>query len=220
MNDNAIQTTAAMNTALIPHDTIEILDPAGEFLRGRERSVYSQFGEDGLIEALLERIGETNRWCFELGAGDGVTNSNTRRLREAGWSSVLIEQDESLSDKAIVNMLPHDCIATVKASPENFQRILLVEVNAFGNPDLGVIDIDGQDYHLWAAMERTRPRIVLIEYAYAGDPDYVPPLGKPGEGGRYQAGLTKIVELGRSKGYTPLVRTYCNVLFCLTELVS
>ena len=65
--------------------------PKRDWLRGRASNTYTQFGEDGLIAACLEKIGETNRHCFEIGAADGRFFSNTLRLREDGWRAVLIE---------------------------------------------------------------------------------------------------------------------------------
>ncbi len=94
--------------------------------------------------------------------------------------------------------------------------------------DLGVIDIDGQDYWVWDGMERYRPRVMLVEHA-AGTHDqnkflkrdptamFIPEQGDSQKG---QASFAAIVELGQSKGYTPLAVTHCNVLFCLTELVT
>src|SRR5450631_2050388 len=67
------------------------LEPLAKF----ERNVYSQFGEDGLIEEILLRISgghELSRWCVEFGAWNGVFLSNTCRLiREDGYRAVLIE---------------------------------------------------------------------------------------------------------------------------------
>jgi hypothetical protein len=64
-------------------------------LQGRWGNEYSQFGEDGLVEAVFELIGTTNKWCFEVGAADGVFYSNTKRLRDQGWSAVLIEKEHA-----------------------------------------------------------------------------------------------------------------------------
>src|SRR5687768_11564360 len=70
---------------------VTVVDDSAGWLLGRQRNDTSQFGEDGLIEAVLDRIGETNRWCFEVGAADGLFFSNTKRLRDAGWNCILIE---------------------------------------------------------------------------------------------------------------------------------
>jgi len=49
------------------------------------KSIYSQSGEDGIIEAIFQHILCTNTYC-EFGAGDGHFVSNTKRLRELGWT--------------------------------------------------------------------------------------------------------------------------------------
>ena len=70
-----------------------ILDERSAFLDGSAANQYSQFGEDGLIDELFDVIGTTNRWSFEVGASDGRKYSNTKVLREQGWSAVLMEGD-------------------------------------------------------------------------------------------------------------------------------
>jgi hypothetical protein len=63
--------------------------PTGDYLS----NVYSQNGEDGLLEEVFRRIGTTNKQCFECGAADGKWFSNTRKLIDEGWSALLIEED-------------------------------------------------------------------------------------------------------------------------------
>ncbi|MBL9096563.1 MAG: hypothetical protein JNK07_06515, partial [Alphaproteobacteria bacterium] len=46
------------------------------------RNVTSQCGEDGLIEHLLTLMPATPKTCLEVGAGDGISLSNTNTL----WS--------------------------------------------------------------------------------------------------------------------------------------
>ena len=42
-------------------------------LKASERSVFSQFGEDGVIEKIFEVIEPGPKFCVEFGAHDGVT---------------------------------------------------------------------------------------------------------------------------------------------------
>lgn len=35
------------------------------------RNVSSQYGEDGIIEKILDVIGDCNKWCVEFGSRDG-----------------------------------------------------------------------------------------------------------------------------------------------------
>jgi len=83
-------------------------------------------------------------------------------------------------------------------------------------PDLGIIDIDGQDYWLWHDLVVYRPRVMLVEIATSGDDTPIPPRG---HAGTEQAGLNAIKELGSSKGYQLLATTVCNALFVQEGLV-
>ena len=63
------------------------------------RSVYSQNGEDGILEEILLRI-ETlvalDKWCVEFGALDGIRFSNTYNLiKHKNYRAVLIEGDKA-----------------------------------------------------------------------------------------------------------------------------
>ena len=42
------------------------------------RDVFSQSGEDGIIERILEVIPHNDKWCVEFGAWDGLFVTNTR----------------------------------------------------------------------------------------------------------------------------------------------
>src|SRR5262249_38692492 len=69
-------------------------DGRSNWLHDFARSVWSQNGEDGIIEKVLEICAARDRWCVEFGAWDGVYLSNTRRLIvDEGYSAVLIEGD-------------------------------------------------------------------------------------------------------------------------------
>jgi len=49
-----------------------ILEPS---LSSYQNNIYSQFGEDGIIEEILNRINrkaELSGWCVESGAWDGI----------------------------------------------------------------------------------------------------------------------------------------------------
>ena len=57
-----------------------------------ERSIYSQNGEDGVIESLFELLGTDSKYCVEFGAVDGLYVSNTLNLRKhKGWACLLLD---------------------------------------------------------------------------------------------------------------------------------
>ncbi len=190
-----------------------------DWLNGCAQNVTSQFGEDGLVKAVFERIGETNRYCFEVGAGDGETLSNTMRMRIDGWRALLIEQDESLfkQSQQYENATVH-CIRAQIGAECKIDSLLA----AYGAPrdlDFASIDIDGQDYWVWHDMERFKPRVVLIEYHYSRSDRFIPERNTGvGKRGGEQATEQAIVELGESKGYRMVARTLCNCLFVRGDL--
>lgn len=179
--------------------------PHRDWLRDKALNVYTQFGEDGLIATTLQRIGETNRHCFEIGASDGRFFSNTLRLREEGWRSVLIESDESKFNKLKAEFGE---ISTCIHSTVSDLDSVLSGTDLSTAPDIGIIDIDGQDFWLWTDLVLYRPRIMLVEISTRHHAE--PPPERGGEG---QAGLDAIMALGESKGYVFVAETYCNALF-------
>ncbi len=179
--------------------------PVAEWLTGKAWNAYTQFGEDGLIDACLARVGITNRHCFEIGAADGRFYSNTLRLREQGWHSVLIESDAAQFQKLKTEFgLSAECIHCLAIDLDAVLRTTAISKT----PDLGIIDIDGQDYWMWQDLVEYRPRVMLVEIAIV-DPE----LPVPERGGNGQAGLNAIKALGESKGYQLVAHTYCNAVF-------
>lgn len=76
-------------------DKTEMIRPS-TWLLDHQRNVYSQTGEDRVVEKILETLPQTDKWCVEFGAWDGLYLSNTRNLIETkGYSAVLIEADKN-----------------------------------------------------------------------------------------------------------------------------
>lgn len=191
-----------------------IYEAGAGWLEGRERDDNSQFGEDGLIEAALERYGIANRCCFEVGAADGVFYSNTKRLRDQGWRALLVESNDAYFDN-LQAVHASDLVQCVHATLTFQMDRLLEDADMPHDLDLGVIDIDGGDYHAWEAMEVYRPRLMLVEYSPYSGPD-----NPPGSGAFGQAGINPLRELGESKQYVLLATTYCNALFVSKEAMD
>ncbi len=178
-------------------------------LAGKRGNVTSQHGEDGLIAAIFAKIGMFNRWCFEVGAGDGVTLSNTWALREDRWRAVLIEADKAQFGELVEhrNAFTEIRCRKIEATGENSLDYLLAKCGGFPiTPDFGVIDIDGDDLYIWAMLQDIRPRVLMIEFNPNGD-------GTLTFNGQWQAGRDSILALGEEKGYTPIVEIGCNLIF-------
>jgi len=175
----------------------------------KKKNVYSQNGEDGIIEAIFERIGINNKWCLEVGASDGILFSNTRQFVEKGWNAILIESEKLAYDRLVENCKDYPNAIPVFAEI-GINCTLDSILKKYGAPkdlDLMVIDIDGQDYHVVNAMLEYEPRILVVEYAPLAETEFIPPLG-----GKGQAGRAAITRLGCSKGYRSQIDTKVNLI--------
>ncbi len=177
-------------------------------------NVYSQFGEDGVLREVFNRIGTTNRQCFEVGAADGKWFSNSRRLIDEGWRAVLIEAEPSNWPE--LDKLDGERVTVVhgKVKPDGPDSLdsILTQCKFDAQPDLGVIDVDGQEFYLWNGMLRFRPRVMVVEYDGHGPANFVPDLN-----GKGQAGLAAICSIAVSKGYISVATTPTNAIFVLAE---
>lgn len=135
-----------------------------------ERSTYSQNGEDGVIAEILGRIGAPSRWFVEFGIEDG-SQGNCVALAYNGWAGLFIECDDDnyaiLADRW--RDRPDLCTLHAAVTPDTVNA-LFAEAGVPAEPDLLSIDVDGNDYWIWAAVEGYRPRVVVVEYNASLDP--------------------------------------------------
>lgn len=145
--------------------------------------VFSQFDEDGVILFLLAAVGTGTRRFVDLGAADGVHASNTANLAlNFGFDGVFVESRESLVANGIRFYGAHP---DTSGSPPAFvcDWITRDNVNALvsgagftGEVDLLSIDIDGNDYWVWEALDCVDPRLVVIEtHTELGTEDSIAP---------------------------------------------
>lgn len=193
--------------------------PGCEWITARAKNYYSQFGEDGMIDAIFETIGFANRWCFECGAADGIMFSNTRRLIERGWAALLVEQDEDSYKRLLTTATPKVTAVhgSLEVHGENSLDAILKKYNAPKQPDLLCIDIDGQDFHVWNSLMDYWPRVVIIEHAAPGtcDEKFIPLLGGPGI-----ASAWAMRAMAASRGYMTACETFTNSICVRIDLAT
>lgn len=135
---------------------------------GRLRNVHSQYGEDGLIEYVLEHLPDCPRYFVEFGAWDGLHLSNCAHLAAQGWAGTFIEGDPARAQDAVRNyaQVPAVCVKTAFVLPTG-ERSLDQLLRDTGCPrEFGVlsIDIDGNDYHVWQHLSDYRPLVCIVEF--------------------------------------------------------
>lgn len=185
--------------------------PAGEFATAEFR-VYSQWGEDGILQHLLQHVHVSKKVFVEFGV-ETYAESNTRFLLvNNNWSGLVIDgsQDNIGRIKSDSIYWRHD-LKAVRAfiTKENIND--LIRSNGItGEIGLLSIDIDGNDYWVWEALDVIDPAIVVVEYNARFGParavtipyqqDFSRRSGD-GFGIYYGASLAALDCLARRKGY-------------------
>jgi hypothetical protein len=189
-----------------------------------ERNVYSQCGEDGIIEEILRRICASfsiDSWCVEFGALDGIYLSNTYNLiRNKGYKAVLIEADRRQYAKLCRNVPQPEVIKICRLvgfEGESALDCILRSTPVPDGFDVLSIDIDGCDYHVLESLKTYRPKVICIEFnpTVPNEVEFVQPSDFSIKQG---SGAKSIVQLAVSKGYALAAATFCNLIFVRADL--
>ncbi len=137
-----------------------------ENLQDTEFKVFSQFGDDGIIQYLINQIEITRQTFVEFGV-ENYTESNTRFLLvNNNWKGLVIDGNKAnIDDIRKDNLYWKYDLTAVQAfvDKDNINKILL-ENNFSGEIGILSIDIDGNDYWIWESIHVVDPIIVIIEY--------------------------------------------------------
>lgn len=141
-------------------------------LEEAEFQVFSQRGEDGILQYIISRIDIPHKLFIEFGVED-YTESNTRfLLMNNHWSGLVMDGDERNIRfiKSDLIYWKYDITAWHSfITRENIDGLIRKYTDC---TDIGLlsIDIDGNDYWIWEAITVVRPRIVVCEYNSAFGP--------------------------------------------------
>jgi hypothetical protein len=218
---------AGVQSSLSLHQ-LDVLQTLGD----AEFQVFSQWGEDGIIEWLVSRLPQIPQSFVEFGVED-YSQANTRfLLANRNWRGLVmdcsLENMNSLSRTDI--RWRHDLTAVAAfVEPDNINS--LISGNGYAG-ELGIlsIDIDSNDYWIWDAITVADPWIVIVEYnAVFGD---LRPISIPYTRGfdrtvahssflYWGASIAAWMEIAGKRGYTLLGtnRAGCNAFFIRNELL-
>ena len=138
-----------------------------------ELKIFSQNGEDGVLQHIFSQIGTTNQVAVEFGvtAGGSIgAEANTRLLASNGWQTYWFDY-KNLTD------LPANCVFVKKFLTADNIAQTFQEQNIPIEFDLLSIDVDSNDYHLREALKGYLPRVCVMEYNgnYPAHLEYVMP---------------------------------------------
>lgn len=167
--------------------------------------VYSHGYGDGMINEIFLRIGTTNKKFIEFGFEP--RENNTLFLLMCGWGGLWLDARafdlQPFAPYYTKGMLKY---AQAYLTMENINDVIR-EHHEVRELDLLVIDVDGNDYWLWEALDVVEPRVVVIEYNSFFPPPcsvaikYAPNHGRPPILNYSGASLKALEKLGTKKGY-------------------
>jgi len=198
-----------------------------------EFRVFSQWGEDGIIQYLIDRVPIERQIFVEFGV-ENYVESNTRfLLTNNHWSGLVIDGSQHNID-----YIKRDVIywaANLKALCEFITKdninSLLRRNGIVGDIGILSIDIDGNDYWVFQAIDVISPRIIICEYnslfgpvaqvTTPYDPTFVRDIAHHSKV-YYGASISALNALASSKGYS-LVAGNCagnNVFFVRNDMLG
>ncbi|MBE7438815.1 MAG: hypothetical protein HS115_10205 [Spirochaetales bacterium] len=183
-----------------------------ENIHEAEFRVFSQWGDDGIIQYLLTALDVPDSSFVEFGIKH-YRESNTRfLLLNNNWRGLLMD-----GDPVYIEELKQDQIYWKYEISAGSHFITIENVNAlleqygFVN-EIGLlhIDIDGNEFHIWQAIQVARPVLLILEYNSVFGPDlevtvpYRPDFDRTRAHHSnlyYGASLAALVALSQKKGY-------------------
>jgi hypothetical protein len=178
-----------------------------------EFSVYSQWGEDGIIDWLIDRLPGIPHAFIEFGV-QNYQESNTRLLlKMRNWRGLVIDGSQKHIDDIKNQEIYwcHNLTARCAFIDRDNINNLIESAGLTGEIGLLSVDIDGNDYWVWQAIEVVSPAIVVCEYnAVLGD---IYSVTVPYQASfqrthadpsnlYFGASIQALISLGQSKGYT------------------
>lgn len=131
-----------------------------------EFQVFSQRGEDGIIQYIINKIEIPNRIFIEFGV-ETYTESNTRfLLLNNNWSGLVIDGDPKNIKFIKEDFIywKYDITAIQSFITKDNINELISSYTSVEDVGLLSVDIDGNDYWVLEAIDCIKPRVLICEY--------------------------------------------------------
>ena len=164
---NKLRDLLANNVGKLIHQ--HNIDNTKEILKNlqlAEFQVYSQWGDDGIIQFLVSYLNIKNKKFIEFGV-ECYSEANTRYLLiNNNWEGLIIDGSQQNIDhvkQSELNWKYNLTSICAFITKENINK-LIKESRFDGEIGLLHIDIDGNDYWIWKEITVCNPIIVIVEY--------------------------------------------------------
>ena len=137
-----------------------------ESLEEVEFKVFSEWGEDGIIQYLINNVAIENKIFIEFGVSD-YKESNTRFLLMNNlWKGLIIDSDKVFMDSVKNEEIywRYDLTAVSSFITRENVNNIITDAGFKGKIGILSIDIDGNDFWVWEKINMVDPSIVICEY--------------------------------------------------------
>ncbi len=141
-------------------------------LTDQEFRVFSQWGEDGILQFLLRHVPVSSKRFVEFGVQD-YQEANTRFLLvKDNWKGLVLDGSAENMERLRSHRLHWFQNLTAVSSFVTAENIndLLASNGFTGKIGLLSVDIDGNDFWVWNAIHKVEADIVVCEYNYRFGP--------------------------------------------------
>ena len=131
-----------------------------------EFKVFSQWGDDGIIQFLIHKVNIQNRIFIEFGV-ENYKESNTRFLLiNDNWKGLIIDGDKKNMDfvKRDSIFWRYDLTAVCSFITKENINSIFIENGFKGEIGILSIDVDGNDYWIWDTIDAVSADLVIVEY--------------------------------------------------------
>jgi len=184
------------------------------------KNIFTQNGEDGIIEHLFKDLNIHDGVVVEFGAWDGVYLSNVYNLwKNKNFNAVLIESNVSkyadlqkISDKFDRVECVNACVSPNAEDQNSIDNILSRSSFDINDDSFALmsIDIDSCDYYIFESINKYFPKVIIIE-TNGGD------LNKESKTHDNGCSLLSVDLLAKTKNYTLVCHTG-NAIFIRNDL--
>lgn len=181
----------------------------GKPSKEKQLKVFSSLEEDGIIVWLMASLGIEKGNFLDIGSNDCI-NSNCANLAfNFGWDGTFVDADARLlkigeRNYRLFGKTQKQRLKFVQSFlyPHNINEVVSANMLA-GDIDFMSIDIDGDDYSVWKALDAVRPKVVVVENKIEyGWHDIVVPASEHFQQSEWGASLGSVNKLAETKGYT------------------
>ena len=131
-----------------------------------EFKIFSQFGDDGIIQYLVNSLNLEYKTFVEFGVEDYFESNTRLLLQKNNWSGFVMDGSAAHIRKLRASYFywMHELeSASAFITQKNINTLISDHCKNWGGIDLLHIDLDGMDYWVWEALKFS-PSIMIVEY--------------------------------------------------------